>query len=448
MNRFRAIRRPPVTSAVVTSGPTFDAPIGTRDVLPPESARWEALIARFTAHAERAGYGLVQSPMFEDIGVFQRVGEGTDVVTKEMYDFFDKGDRHLALRPEGTASIVRAFVQHRPVTPWKVFYAAPSFRYERPQAGRLRQHHQLGVEALGSDDPDLDIEVVAMGWDHLASLGLRRVRLLINSMGTRGDRASYVETVQTWLADRRAALDPADAAKVDDHPMRVLDSKREATRAVVADAPRITDSLSAEAADHFAHVLDGLDGLGIPYERTPTLVRGLDYYTHTTFEIVSDALDAAQSTILGGGRYDGLVAEMGGPDTPGIGFGSGIERVLLACDAEGVFPLRNRAVDVFVVDTTGGAEATRITTELRRAGISADRAFDGRSMRAQMKVADRSGAALAVIVGPDEQRDGVASLRSLRGPRESEAQTRIPRDQLVDTLRITVGDDDPSHERG
>ncbi len=429
----------------MTSGPTFDAPIGTRDVLPPESARWEALIARFTAHAGRAGYGLVQSPMFEDIGVFQRVGEGTDVVTKEMYDFHDKGDRHLALRPEGTASIVRAFVQHHPVTPWKVYYAAPSFRYERPQAGRLRQHHQLGVEALGSADPDLDIEVVALGWDHLSSLGLRQIRLLVNSMGTRDDRASYVATVRAWLAERREALDPADAAKVDDHPMRVLDSKREATRAVVTGAPRITDSLSAEAADHFAHVLEGLDGLGIPYERAPTLVRGLDYYTHTTFEIVSDALDAAQSTILGGGRYDGLVAEMGGPDTPGIGFGSGIERVLLACDAEGVFPLHHRAVDVFVVDTTGGEEATLITTELRRAGISADRAFDGRSMRAQMKVADRSGAAVAVIIGPDEVGNGVASLRPLRGSRESGAQTRVPREQLVDTLRITIGDD-PSHE--
>jgi len=445
-NRFRPIRRAPVTSAVVTNGPTFDAPIGTRDVLPPESARWEALIARFTAHAGRAGYGLVQSPMFEDIGVFRRVGEGTDVVTKEMYDFFDKGDRHLALRPEGTASIVRAFVQHRPVTPWKVFYAAPSFRYERPQAGRLRQHHQLGVEALGSDDPDLDVEVIALGWDHLASLGLQQVRLLINSMGTRSDRASYVATLRSWLDERRDTLDPADAAKVDDHPMRVLDSKRSATRAVVVDAPRITDSLSAEASDHFARVLGGLDALGIPYERTPTLVRGLDYYTHTTFEIVSDALDAAQSTILGGGRYDGLVAEMGGPDTPGIGFGSGIERVLLACDAEDVFPLDRHPIEVFVVDTTGGAEATLITTELRRAGIAADRAFDGRSMRAQMKVADRCGARIAAIVGPAEAADDMISVRDLRAAEGSEPQSRIRRADLTARLRAMLGPDDPAKD--
>ena len=373
--------------------------------------------------------------MFEDIGVFQRVGEGTDVVRKEMYDFHDKGDRHLALRPEGTASIARAFVEHRPVTPWKVFYAAPSFRYERPQAGRLRQHHQLGIEALGSADPDLDVEIIALGWDYLASLGLGQVRLLVNSMGTRADRVAYGEAIQAWLTERQDDLDPADAAKVADHPMRVLDSKREATRAVVADAPSIVDALSPEATEHFQRVLAGLDALGIPYVLTPTLVRGLDYYTHTTFEIVSDAIDAAQSTILAGGRYDGLVAEMGGPDTPGIGFGSGIERVLLACDAERVFPTPDRAVDVFVVDTTGGQEATRITTELRRAGLGAERAFDSRSMRAQMKVADRSGAATAVIIGPEELSEGVVSLRALRSTQGSDPQTRVRRDQLIATLR-------------
>lgn len=408
--------------------------MGTRDVLPPESARWEALIARFVGVVSRAGYGLVQSPMFEDIGVFQRVGEGTDVVRKEMYDFHDKGERHLALRPEGTASIVRAFVEHRPVTPWKVFYAAPSFRYERPQAGRLRQHHQLGIEALGSADPDLDVEVIALGWDYLASLGLRQVRLLINSMGTRADRVGYAAMIQAWLGERRDALDPADAAKLADHPMRVLDSKRPATRAVVAAAPSITDALSPEATDHFARVLAGLDALGIPYERTPTLVRGLDYYTHTTFEVVSDAFDAAQSTILAGGRYDGLVAEMGGPETPGIGFGSGIERVLLACEAEGVFSVPEHAVDVFVIDTTGGDAALTITTDLRRAGIAADRAFDGRSMRAQIKVADRSGARLAVIIGSAELAQQTVTLRDLRARDAEGAQRELPRSALVPTV--------------
>lgn len=443
---FRSIGGPPVTSAVVAHGATFRAPVGTRDVLPPETGRWEALITRFAGQVSRAGYGLVQSPMFEDIGVFQRVGEGTDVVRKEMYDFHDKADRHLALRPEGTASIVRALVEHHPMIPWKVFYAAPSFRYERPQAGRLRQHHQLGIEALGSADPDLDVEIIALGWDYLASLGLRDVRLLINSMGTRTDRLAYAATVQAWLTERQDALDPADVAKLADHPLRVLDSKRGATRRVVADAPSITDALSPEATDHFAGVLAGLDALDIPYERTPTLVRGLDYYTHTTFEIVSDALDAAQSTILAGGRYDGLVAEMGGTDTPGIGFGSGIERVLLACDAEGVFPVPDRSVDVFVVDTTGGEQARKVTTQLRRVGVAADRAFDNRSMRAQMKAADRSGAAMAIIIGPSELADGLASLRQLRAPDGHGTQSQVPRSELIELVRATFINDDPHNE--
>lgn len=430
----------------MTSGATFKAPVGTRDVIAPESTRWQALIARFVTGVGRAGYTLVQSPMFEDIGVFQRVGEGTDVVRKEMYDFHDKGDRHLALRPEGTASIVRSFVEHRPVVPWKVFYAAPSFRYERPQAGRQRQHHQLGIEAIGSADPDLDVEVIVLGWDHLRSLGLRRIRLLINSMGTAEDRASYIERLTDWLGERSDALDPADQPKVATHPLRVLDSKREATRQVVADAPRITELLSEAGRSHLDRVLAGLDDLGVPYEVAPTLVRGLDYYTHTTFEIVSDALDAAQSTLLGGGRYDGLVAEMGGPDTPGVGFGSGIERVLLACDAEGVFAAPPATLDVFVVDTTDGAQARQLTTSLRRAGIAADRAFDGRSMRAQMKVADRSGARLALIVGPDELAAGTVTLRDLRAPADGAgAQQQVDRAELIDKLRATLRE--PDHPR-
>lgn len=434
-DRFRENRGPPVASPNVASGAIFKAPVGTRDVLPPETARWEALIARFASTVHDAGYGLVQSPMFEDIGVFQRVGTGTDVVTKEMYDFHDKGDRHIALRPEGTASVVRAFVEHRPTLPWKVFYAAPSFRYERPQAGRLRQHHQLGIEAIGSADPDLDVEILSIGWDYLASLGLRQVRLLINSMGSSQDRIRYATNLQSWLRQHADALDPADRDRIDTHPMRVLDSKRSATREAVAGAPTITDALSDEAASRFHRVLQGLDDLGIPYERTPTLVRGLDYYTHTTFEIVSDAFDAAQSTILAGGRYDGLVAEMGGPDTPGIGFGSGIERVLLACDAEGVFGVPSRDVDVFVVDTTGGLQARSLSIALRRAGIGTDRGFDNRSMRAQMKLADRSGARYALIIGPNEVADESVTVRDLRSKDTETNQHVIPRSDLESTLK-------------
>jgi histidyl-tRNA synthetase len=415
----------------------FKAPVGTRDVLPPESDRWQALIATFAQHVGRAGYGLVQSPMFEEIGVFARMGEGTDVVRKEMYDFLDKGERHLALRPEGTASVARAYVQHRPATPWKVWYAAPSFRYERPQAGRYRQHHQLGVEAIGSTDPDLDVEVIALLWDFYAGIGLRQVELVLNSMGTAEDRRRYIDDIRTYLAGKVGELDPTDAEKVDAHPMRVLDSKRPVTIAAIADAPRITDRLSDEGVAHFERVQAGLTALGVPFRLEPRLVRGLDYYTHTTFEFISGALDAAQSTIGGGGRYDGLVESLGGPSTPGIGFGSGIERTLLTCDAEGVFPASERHADVYVVDTAGGDTARDLSVELRRAGIAAERAFDGRSMKSQMKSADRSGASIVLIVGSDELADGTVTVRHMSGDHE---QQRVERVAVVATVAAMLLD--------
>lgn len=411
----------------------FKAPVGTRDVLPPESARWQALVAAFAAQVSRAGYGLVQSPMFEEIGVFARVGEGTDLVRKEMYDFLDKGDRHLALRPEGTASIARAYIQHRPPTPWKVWYAAPSFRYERPQAGRFRQHHQLGLEAIGSGDPDLDVEVVSVLHDFYMSLGLRRVTLLVNSMGTAADRHRYIDDVRSWLVGRIGDLDPVDAEKVEAHPMRVLDSKRPTTIAATADAPRITDRLSDEGVAHFDRVQAGLSALGIEHRIEPRLVRGLDYYTHTTFEFVSEALDAAQSTIGGGGRYDGLVGSLGGPATPGIGFGTGFERVLLTCDAEGVFDAPAHRADVYVVDTSGGDAGRDLSVELRRAGIAAERAFDGRSMKSQMKSADRSGATFVLIIGDDEVAADTVTIRDLRGDTGQETVARVAAVAIVAT---------------
>jgi histidyl-tRNA synthetase len=417
----------------VPSSEQFRAPKGTQDVLAPESARWEALLTTFATTVGSAGYGLIQSPMFEDIGVFRRLGEETDVVTKEMYDFVDKGERHVALRPEGTASVVRAFVQHRPVTPWKAWYATPAFRYESPQSGRLRQHHQVGIEAIGSDDPDLDVEVIALGHDYLRALGLRRVVLLVNSMGGPGDRQRYMARLQAWLAERSGDLAHDDQAKVETNPMRVLDSKRPATQDVVRDAPKITDDLSDEAVARFQRVTDGLGSLGIDFQLEPRLVRGLDYYTHTTFELQSEAIEASQSTLLGGGRYDGLVEDLGGPPTPGIGFGSGIERVLLACDAEGVFPAPPSTLDVFVVDVTGGDVARDLTAELRRAGFRADRAFDARSMRAQMKAADRSGARLALIVGDQERADGTVAVRSLLDAERT--QVVVPTEKVVDHLR-------------
>jgi histidyl-tRNA synthetase len=410
---------------------SFRAPIGTQDVLPPESARWRDLIATFAGVAERFGYGLVHGPLFEDLGVFQRLGVGTDVVRKEMYDFRDKGDRHMALRPEATASVARAYVQHRPPTPWKVWCVTPAFRYERPQAGRLRQHHQVDVEVIGTADPDVDVEIISLGAVYLAALGLRRWHLVVNTMGTPEDRARYAVALQTWLRERAGVLAKDDREKVDSHPLRVLDSKRPETQAVLAEAPRIADVLDDASTAHFARVQAGLTALDIPFEVDTGLVRGLDYYTHTLFEFRSEALDTAQSTIIGGGRYDGLIEQLGGPPTPGIGFGSGIERMLLACDAEGVFAAPGSALDVFVVDATDGMVARDLAHELRLAGLRTDRAFDGRSMKAQMKAAGRSGARVAVIVGGQELADGTATVRDLAAGE----QEVVPRDKVVERIR-------------
>jgi histidyl-tRNA synthetase len=410
---------------------SFRAPIGTQDVLPPDSARWQALIATFAGVAERFGYGLVHGPLFEDLGVFQRLGVGTEVVRKEMYDFRDKGGRHLALRPEATASVARAFVQHRPVTPWKVWCVTPAFRYERPQAGRLRQHHQVDVEVLGAADPDVDVEIISLGATYLAALGVRRWRLVLNTMGTPADRTAYAGTLTDWLRDRAAELPAEDRDKVETHPLRVLDSKRPDTQAVVAGAPRIADVLDQASRRHFERVQAGLGALGIPFEVDTRMVRGLDYYTHTLFEFQSEALETAESTIIGGGRYDGLVEQLGGPPTPGIGFGSGVERMLLACDAEGVFEAPASTLDVFVVDATDGATARDLAHELRQAALRTDRAFDGRSMKAQMKAAGRSGARVAVIVGSQEVADRTATVRDL-GHGEQEI---VPRDQVVERVR-------------
>ncbi|MCU1483270.1 MAG: histidyl-tRNA synthetase [Actinomycetia bacterium] len=416
---------------------TYKAPTGTHDVLPPESARWQALEARFAELVGRAGYGLLKTPLFEDAGVFHRVGEATDVVRKEMYDFEDKGGRKIALRPEGTASVARAFVQHRPTTvPWKVWYSAPMFRYERPQAGRYRQHQQLGLEALGSDDADLDVEVIALLAGFYEALGLQRILLIINSLGDENCKPRYLEALSAYLADRRDDLCDEHRQRAAENPLRVLDCKRKACIEATRNAPRMVDHLCGPCKDHFERVQAGLGALGISYAIETRLVRGLDYYTRTTFEFQASALEGAQNAIGGGGRYNGLVESLGGPPTPGIGFGSGIERVLLACDAEDVFPTPAALVDAFVVDVAGGEAARDITAALRRAGIAADRAFDGRSMKSQMKAANRSGARFALLVGEDEVATDSVTLRHMWGDpgREETPQERIQRANLIDRL--------------
>ena len=402
-----------------------------RDILPADSARWRRFQSVFADVVEAAGYGEIMLPLMEDLGVFQRLGDATDVVTKEMYDFTDKGERHVALRPEQTASVCRAFAQHRPLTPWKVYYAGPNFRYEKPQRGRYRQFDQVGIEILGADDPYLDVEVIALGWEFYRRLGLRQVTVLLNSLGEPEDRARYVDALQAYFVENQEELTAESKLTLAKNPLRVLDSKRAPDQKLIAAAPRIADFYSPDAAAHFDAVQAGLTDLAIPFTIDSKLVRGLDYYRRTTFEYQGGTLDSAQNALGGGGRYDGLVESLGGPPTHGIGFALGLDRTLLACDDEGVFAAPDTSVDVFVVDTTGGREALRITNELRASSISADRAFENRSMKSQMKAADRSGARVAVIVGSNELDADTVVVRPLRGDDEQRA---VPRDTLVQAV--------------
>jgi histidyl-tRNA synthetase len=412
---------------------------GMKDVLWPESYRWERLVQTFAGIVQRAGYGLVLSPILEEARLFRRgFGDESEVVNKEMYEFDDRDKRRLALRPEGTAPVVRVFMEHHPVEPWKAWYVTPAFRHEQPQAGRYRQHHQVGIEVLGTDDPDVDVEVVSMAASFYAALGLTQVELGVNSMGCRECRAVYVEALRTYLNEHREELCDEHRNTID-RPLRILDCKKPGCRAVTENAPKLIDYLDEDCAVHFARFTAGLDALGIEHRLEPRLVRGWDYYTRTTFEFTADALDAAQNAVGGGGRYDGLVEQLGGPPAPGIGFGIGIERLLLACDAEGCFQLEPPSLDAFVVDVTGGEQARDLCAELRSSGLGADRAFDSRSIKAQLKLADRSGARVALIIGPDELASGEVTIRELRAKAD---QRRVARSAVVSELISSARGDD------
>ncbi|NBV25797.1 MAG: histidine--tRNA ligase, partial [Actinobacteria bacterium] len=358
-----------------------------------------------------------------------------------MYIFEDRGGRTLALRPEGTASVVRAFVQHHPTTPWKAWYVTPFFRYERPQAGRYRQHHQLGVEVLGTEDPMIDVEVVALAWRFYEALGLRQVRLMVNSMGHAECRGAFVLSLRSHLSSHEPQLCEEHQKSWSGNPLRVIDCKKRECRSVVDRGPSIADALCGECATHFTQVTEGLTAIGVPWERNVKLVRGFDYYTRTTFEFISEALDGAQNALGGGGRYDQLAEDLGGNPTAGVGFGTGIERLLLALEAEDpqrFEALRDASIDVFVVDTTGGQEALQICDVLRRSGLAVDRAFDGRSMKSQLKAADRSGARVAILVGPQELEAGTITIRDLRATNDDNRQKLIPRTALVDAVREAI----------
>ncbi len=385
----------------------FRAPKGTYDVLPPASGAFLTVVNTLSTAARHAGYGYVQTPMFEETALYERgVGESTDVVTKEMYTFTDRGGRSLSLRPEGTAGVMRAIVEHNLLAgqrPVKLWYTGPNFRYEQPQAGRYRQHVQVGVEAVGVDDPALDAEVIAVAVAGQRALGLTGVRLLLNSLGDANCRPTYRRMLQEFLDG--CDLDEATRVRIKINPLRVLDDKRPDVAEQLADAPLIADHLCDECRSHYDVVRQALTSLNIGWEESPRLVRGLDYYTKTTFEFVHDGL-GAQAAIGGGGRYDGLVRSVGGPDVSGGGFGLGVDRTMLALAAEGVGAVEDGVLgegarcQVFVVPLgSGKAAAVELAGALRSAGIITDVAYGDRGLKGAMKAADRSGASYALVLG-------------------------------------------------
>ncbi|MCK0175360.1 MULTISPECIES: histidine--tRNA ligase [Mycobacteriaceae] len=379
----------------------FQAPKGVPDYLPPDSAAFVAVRDGLLTAARRAGYGDVELPIFEDTGLYARgVGESTDVVSKEMYTFADRGDRSVTLRPEGTAGVIRAVIQHRldrGALPVKLCYSGPFFRYERPQAGRYRQLQQVGVEAIGVDDPALDAEVIAVADGGFRALGLDGFRLEITSLGDDTCRPQYRELLQEFLFE--LDLDEETRTRATINPLRVLDDKRPHVREMTAGAPLMLDHLSASAAAHFEAVQAHLRALGVPYVINPRMVRGLDYYTKTTFEFVHDGL-GAQSGIGGGGRYDGLMGRLGGQDVSGVGFGLGVDRTLLALQAEGKTVGATSTCDVYAIPAEQDAKVRTsvLAAELRRAGVRTDVAYGDRSLKAALRAADRTGAAFALIV--------------------------------------------------
>ncbi|WP_420881624.1 histidine--tRNA ligase [Rhodococcus sp. (in: high G+C Gram-positive bacteria)] len=395
---------------------SFSAPKGVPDYVPPQSAEFVAVRDGLTRAARLAGYGHIELPIFEDTGLFARgVGESTDVVSKEMYTFADRGDRSVTLRPEGTAGVMRAVIEHgldRGQLPVKLSYAGPFFRYERPQAGRYRQLQQVGVEAIGVDDPALDAEVIAIADAGFRGLGLDGFRLEITSLGDDTCRPQYRERLQEFLFG--LDLDEDTRRRAEINPLRVLDDKRPHVKEMTADAPLMLDHLSESAKAHFGQVLAHLDALGVPYVVNPRMVRGLDYYTKTTFEFVHDGL-GAQSGIGGGGRYDGLMAQLGGQPLSGIGFGLGVDRTILALAAEGKSAGSPARCEVFGVPLGSAAksEMVKIAHGLRAAGIRVDMVYGDRGIKGSMKAADRSGARLALVLGDEDLAAGTVAVKDL-----------------------------------
>jgi histidyl-tRNA synthetase len=406
---------------------SYQKPKGTNDLLPGTSEKWQFIEETARLIFRDYQYEEIRTPIFEHYEVISRsVGDTTDIVSKEMYDFYDKGERHITLRPEGTAPIVRSFVEHKLfgpefAKPYKTYYMGPMFRYERPQAGRLRQFHQIGAEAFGSVNPAVDVESMAMALDFFKQLGIQKIRLVINSLGDKATRKAYRQALIDYLEPRQEELSEDSKRRLHENPLRVLDSKDKKDRVIVADAPSILDYLSDSSKAHFETVKTMLAALAIPYEVDSNMVRGLDYYTDTIFEIMSDAPGmGAQSTICAGGRYNGLVEELGGPETPGFGFAMGIERVLMTMEAEEVvIPVINE-IDAYIVGigSETNTEALRLVQAIRGFGFSADRDFMNRKPKAQFKTADKSNAKLVLTIGESELTDGIVKVKTMADRKE------------------------------
>jgi histidyl-tRNA synthetase len=401
-----------------------EAPRGTHDILPADQPLWQRVVGEAERLCALYGYRPIQTPVFEHTELFERTsGAGSDIVQKEMYTFPDRSGRSLTLRPEGTAPIVRAYLEHglhREPQPQKLYTIAPMYRYAAPQRGRYREHWQLSVEAIGSADPAIDAEIVQLYHELLARLGVTQWELRLNSIGDQRCRPGYLERLNEWLDANADMLDDDARQKRATSPLRVFDVKDERVLAALEDAPKIGESLCDECRAHFAAVRQHLDAYGIPYTLTPTLVRGLDYYTRTTWQFEGPE-EGAQSTLSGGGRYDGLAEEIGGPPTPGIGFGAGIERLILALEQEGI-SAEQPPIDVFLV--TDGKKPSALLAELRRRGLSADIDYAGRSTKGQLTQAQRLGARATVVVEDDH-----ATIR-----RRGESDVMVPLAELADRL--------------
>ncbi len=398
------------------------APKGTDDIFPPASERWRMLLRAFEDLAGRFGYGLTMTPVFEATELFSRgVGEETEVVEKQMYTFDDKAGRSLTLRPEATASVMRAYLAAGMQGVFKGFYSGPMFRYEQPQSGRRRQFYQVGVEYLAESSPDADVEVIEIGYRLLELIGITDVTVRLNSIGDPADRTEYRETLVAYLEERTDALSDDARRRIGTNPLRVLDSKADAE--VVADAPAPLDSLGDEAGEHFAGVRAGLERLGIPFEIAPRLVRGLDYYNRTVFEYVSASYGAAQDALGGGGRYDSLAEMLGGPPVTAVGLSMGIDRIILAMPET---PARGMDVFVVVADPDRRPEALDMVASLRAAGLRADMDLGSRSLKAQFKVAGRRSAAMVAVVG-DEWAAGEVTVRRMSDGEES----RVPIEEVA-----------------